>query len=118
MILKEYIVKLSDDQCDQPNSLIQELKGSARQLQKARILLKADASEVGESWSDGQIAEALDTSIDATALTRQHLVKGGIDAPLIRTHSPNSARSNFGGAAEAKLIALACSSPRDASAGR
>jgi hypothetical protein len=39
----------------------------ARQVLKARILLKADASEAGEAWSDGQIAEALDTSIDTIA---------------------------------------------------
>jgi hypothetical protein len=28
---------------------------------KARILLKADASEAGEAWRDSQIAAALDT---------------------------------------------------------
>src|SRR6476620_1910331 len=37
---------------------------------------------------------------------------GGIDAALTRKHSPNSARKRiFDGAAEAKLIALACSPP-------
>jgi len=35
--------------------------------------LKADASEAGEAWSDGRIAEALDTSIDTIARTRQQL---------------------------------------------
>jgi hypothetical protein len=63
-------------------------------------------------WSDGQIAEALDTSIDTIARTRQQLVVGGIDAALTRKHSPNSARKRiFDGVSEAKLIALACSSP-------
>jgi hypothetical protein len=28
---------------------------------KARILLKADASDAGEGWSDSEIAAALDT---------------------------------------------------------
>jgi poly-gamma-glutamate capsule biosynthesis protein CapA/YwtB (metallophosphatase superfamily) len=79
---------------------------------KARILLKADASEAGEAWSDGQIAEALDTSIDTIARTRQQLVEEGLDAALTRKHSPNSARKRiFDGATEAKLIALACSPP-------
>jgi hypothetical protein len=79
---------------------------------KARILLKADASEAGEAWSDGEIAEALDTSTDTIARTRQQLVEGGLDAALTRKHSPNSARKRiFDGAAEAKLIALACSAP-------
>ena len=30
---------------------------------KARILLKADVSDAGEGWSDGQIVAALDTSL-------------------------------------------------------
>jgi hypothetical protein len=36
---------------------------SAQLLTKARILLRADASEFGEGWSDSRIAAALDTSI-------------------------------------------------------
>lgn len=77
---------------------------------EARILLKADASDAGDAWSDSQIAAALDTSIDTIARTRQQLVEGGIDAALARKHSPNSARKRiFDGTAEAKLIALACS---------
>jgi poly-gamma-glutamate capsule biosynthesis protein CapA/YwtB (metallophosphatase superfamily) len=84
----------------------------ARQALKARILLKADASEAGDAWSDSQIAAALDTSPDPVARTRQQLVEGAIDSALTRRHSPNSARKLiFDGAAEAKLIALACSAP-------
>jgi Homeodomain-like domain len=87
-------------------------KGQKSRAPGARILLKADASEAGEAWSDGQIAEALDTSIDTIARTRQQLVEGGLDAALTRKHSPRSARQRiFDGAAEAKLIALACSPP-------
>ena len=110
--VKRYIVKLGADEREQLNALIQKGKAPARQVLKARILLKADASEAGEAWSDGQIAEALDTSIDTIARTRQQLVEGGLDAALTRKHSPNSARKRiFDGAAEAKLIALACSAP-------
>jgi DDE superfamily endonuclease len=55
---------------------------------KARILLKADASEAGEAWSDSQIAEALDTSVDTIERSRQQLVEGGIDAAPTRKQSP------------------------------
>ena len=110
--VKKYVVRLSSDERDRLNGLIQKGKGPARQVLKARILLKADASEQGEGWSDQRIAEALDTSIDTIARTRQQLVEGGIDAALMPKHSPNSARKRiFDGAAEAKLIALACSDP-------
>jgi hypothetical protein len=110
--VKKYIVELRPDERERLNALIQNGKAPARQLLKARILLKADASDAGEAWSDSQIAEALDTSIDTIARTRQQLVEGGLDAALTRKHSPNSARKRiFDAAAEAKLIALACSVP-------
>jgi poly-gamma-glutamate capsule biosynthesis protein CapA/YwtB (metallophosphatase superfamily) len=111
-VVKKYVVKLSDDERKRLNTLIQKGKAPARQVLKARILLKADASELGESWSDSQIAEALDTSVDTIARVRQQLVEAGLDAALTRKHSPNSARKRiFDGGAEAKLIALACSPP-------
>ena len=54
--VKRYIVKLSDEERERLNALIHMGKHPARQLMKARILLKADASEAGEGWSDSQIA--------------------------------------------------------------
>jgi transposase len=110
--VKKYIVKLSDEEREQLNTLIQKGKHRARQLVKARILLKADGSETGEGWSDSQIAAALDTSVNTVARTRQQLVEEGFESVLTRKHSPASARKPiFDGASEAKLIALACSDP-------
>ena len=109
---KRYVVKLSDEERERLNTLIRAGKHPARQLTKARILVKADASEIGEGWRDCEIAAALDTSVDTVARTRQQLVEEGFDAVLVRKHSPASARPRiFDGAAEAKLIALACSKP-------
>ena len=110
--VKKYVVKLSDTERERLNTLIHMGKHPARQLVKARILLKADASEAGEGWSDSRIAAALDTSADTVARTRQQLVEEGFESVLTRKHSPASARPRiFDGAAEARLIALACSNP-------
>jgi transposase len=110
--VKKYLVRLSDEEREQLSSLIQSGRHAARKLLKARILLKADASEAGEGWSDSPIAEALDTSVDTVARTRQRLVEDGFEAALAYKYSPASARPRiFDGAAEAKLIALACSEP-------
>src|SRR6187397_3147185 len=107
--VKKYIVTLSDAEREQLTALIHSGKHPAQKLLKARILLKADASEGGEGRSDSWIAAALQTSVDTVARTRQRLVEEGLEAALIRKHSPNSARRRiFGGAAEARLIALAC----------
>jgi poly-gamma-glutamate capsule biosynthesis protein CapA/YwtB (metallophosphatase superfamily) len=117
--VKKYVVTLSETERERLNTLINTGKHPARQLTRpslacsvARILLKADSSEAGDAWSDSQIATALDTSVDTVARTRQQLVEEGFEAVLVRKHSPASARKRiFDGAAEAKLIALACSEP-------
>jgi poly-gamma-glutamate capsule biosynthesis protein CapA/YwtB (metallophosphatase superfamily) len=108
----KFIVRLSEEERERLNTLIQNGKHGARQLLKARVLLKADASDAGAGWNDSQIAVALDTSIDTVGRTRRTLVEEGLDAALTRRHSPASARKRiFDGAAEARLIALACSPP-------
>jgi len=110
--IKRYVVRLSADEREKLDSLIRTGKRPAAQVLKARILLKADVSEAGEGWSDGRIVKALDTSLSTVFRTRQRLVEEGFEAVLKRKHSPNSARRRiFDGAAEAKLIALACSPP-------
>jgi hypothetical protein len=60
---------------------------------KARILLKADAGEGGEAWSDSRIAKALDTSLATIAPARQQLVEGGFESVLTRKHSRPAPRS-------------------------
>ncbi len=112
VVNRKFVVKLTEEERIRLTTLINVGSHPARQLVKARILLHADASEAGKRWSDSQIAEALDTSVDTVTRTRQLLVEEGLEAVLTRKHSPASARVRiFDGAAEAKLIALACSDP-------
>ena len=108
--VKKYVVDLSADERERLEAMVRAGKGSAQILTRARILLKADVSEAGDEWSDSAISAALDTSINNVARTRQQLVEEGFDATLKRKFNPNSARPRiFDGAAEAKLITLACS---------
>jgi len=107
---KKYVVKLSAEERERLEALISSGKRSAQLITKARILLKADASEAGEGWTDREIAAALDTSVNTVGSARRQLVEEGFEATLLRKYNPNSARPRiFDGAAEAKLIALACS---------
>ena len=115
---KKYIVSLTAEEREQLAALIGKGKHRAGQLTRARILLKADASEVGDGWTDDRIAAALDTSVATVARVRQQLVEKGFEAVLTRKHSPAWAKPRiFDGAAEARLIALACSEPPPAYAG-
>jgi hypothetical protein len=112
VVVKKYVVRLSIAEREDLDTIIRTGKRSARQITKARILLKADVSDAGPGWSDSQIAAALEISEDTVSRTRQRLVEEGMDAVLNGKHSPNSGKARiFDGAAEAKLIALACSPP-------
>ncbi|WP_166146301.1 helix-turn-helix domain-containing protein [Methylosinus sp. RM1] len=107
--VKKHVVRLSAEERAKLTDFIGSGKRSAQLLTKARILLKADVSNAGEGWSDGKIAEALDTSVANVERTRRQLVEEGFEAVLIRKYNPKCARPRiFDGAAEAKLIALAC----------
>jgi poly-gamma-glutamate capsule biosynthesis protein CapA/YwtB (metallophosphatase superfamily) len=107
--VKKYVVCLNAEERGRLANLTRSGKHSARLLAKARILLKADVSEAGEGWSDSAIAGALDTSVATVERTRRQLAEEEFEAVLVRKHNPNSARPRiFDGAAEAKLIALAC----------
>ena len=108
--VKKYVVKLSAEERERLEGLIRAGKSSAQMLTRVRILLKADSSDAGEGWSDSAFSAALDTSINNVARIRQQLVEEGFEPTLSRKYNPNSARPRiFDGAAEAKLIALACS---------
>jgi hypothetical protein len=112
IVVKKYVVRLSESERERLDELVHTGKRPAQQIMKARILLKADASEAGEGWSDSRIVEALETSLSTVYRTRQRLVEDGIEAVLERKPRANPAiRRIFDGEAEARLIALACSEP-------
>jgi hypothetical protein len=60
-VTMEGIVRQPNER-EQLAALTRKGRGPAQRLMKAWILLKADASEAGEGWSDSQIIEALETS--------------------------------------------------------
>ena len=82
--VKRYVVKLSEAERRQLQALINKGKSPAKRLLKAPILLKADASDAGEAWSDGQIISALDTNASMVSRVRQQLVEEGLEAVLSR----------------------------------
>lgn len=112
IIVKKYVVQLSDDEREQLGALIRKGSSPAHRLLKARILLKADVSEAGEGWSDNEIIEALETSASMVYRVRKQLVEEGFESVLSRKARATPAVPRiFDGEKEAKLIALACSEP-------
>lgn len=112
MANKKFVVELDGSERARLRELISKGKAPAKAMLKARILLKADEGEGGEAWTDEKICEALETNVTMVARVRQTLVENGLDAVLTRkTREKPPIAPIFDGEAEAKLIALACSTP-------
>jgi transposase len=110
--MKKYKVTLTAEERQQLAELIASGKAAAQKLTHARILLKADAAPGGPARTDDRIAEALDVSVATVERVRQRFVEQGLEAALVRKKQDRPSRTPcLDGAAEARLIALACSAP-------
>ena len=112
MSRKKYVVELSVDERDHLKTAISKGKAAARTILKARILLKADQGPFGEGWTDDRIRQALETNETMVARVRRQLVEEGMMAVLTRKKRETPPiQPIFDGQAQARLIALACSTP-------
>lgn len=107
----KYVVKLSPEERKSLFKLIDEGKGGKEKLNRARILLKADIGELGEGWTDSDIAEALYVGLSTVERTRRSLVEEGLESTISRQCSSVPKKRIINGDEEAYLIALACSTP-------
>ena len=116
--MKKYLVTLTADERAHLSELTRTGKAAAYKLTHARILLKADQADGGPAWLDQQIAEALEVSVATVERLRQRFVEQGLEAALCRKKQDRPSRAAaLDGAAQARLIALACSQPPDGRAG-
>ena len=112
--MKQYCVTLTEDERAALGRRVRSGRGSARELTRARILLKADCGPGGPGWTDSAIPAALDASASTVERVRKRFAEGGLDAALERKPPPARPQKRvLDGAAEAKLITLACSRPPD-----
>src|SRR6185437_15362642 len=102
-------VTLSPEERTELEQMICAGKAAARKLTHARILLKADESQGGPSWTDVQVADALDVGLSTVAPLRRRFVEEGTDAALVPKPTARVYAHKLDGDGEAHLIALACS---------
>lgn len=104
--LLKYAVHLEDEQRDALKRLLAAGKAHARKLTHARILLAADKN--GPAHSDAAIVERLHVSDNTAFRIRKRFVEGGLEHALDHRHPQNLKPHTLSPAAEAQLIALAC----------
>ena len=108
---KKYPITLTTSEREYLQQLIAAGTAPARRLTHARILLKADQSSDGPGCVDDAIAEAVEVSQPTVARVRKQYVEQGLDAALHRRAPRRVYQRKLDGAHEARLIALACSTP-------
>ena len=107
---KKYIVRLTDEERDTLRGVIKKLKGSAQQVRRAHMLLKADAN--GPNWTDTKIAEAFSCRTKTVENVRQRLVTVGFESALYGEKPQTPPRpKRLDGEQEAQVIALRLGKP-------
>jgi hypothetical protein len=111
MYKKKYvIVRLTEEQRGQLETLVRHGRAHTRKLLYARILLKPDADRP-DRWTDERIADALEVSTATVARERRRFLEDGLEVALMPKKPGSPRRRVLDGRAEALLIALSCSDP-------
>ena len=108
---KKYVVKLTNEERQRLETLVSQGKKAARTIQRAWILLKADAGAAGPGWPDGEIQTTFTVGLVTIYRVRQTFVEEGLEAVLTRSPKARHRHRKLDGEQEAHLIALACSKP-------
>jgi len=113
MPAKIYKVTLTSEERAQLTSIVTRGKGNARRIRRAQMLLLADENQPEGAWKDADIAKALSAHARTVERTREKCVELGIEAALNHTRPKKTRSKVLDGAAEARLIQLACSQAPD-----
>jgi len=107
----KYVVRLPKEERDELQGVVRRGKVAAGKRTRAQMLLKADAGPEGSGPPDAQVAQALEVSTRAVNRVRKAYVEEGLSAAIERQPRRAQPRRKLDGAAEAHLVAVACSPP-------
>jgi hypothetical protein len=110
VMLKRYIVRLTDEEREELKQVVVKLKGTSQRVRRAQVLLKADAD--GPGWTDARIADAFGCRTQTVENIRERLVTEGFEValngqPRLKPPCPKL----LDGEQEAKVIAMRLGSP-------
>lgn len=104
---KTYVVHLQVQEKQTLQIIVKKGKVNARTITRARILLKAH-----EQQTDKQIYQALEVAVSTPHDIRRRYCEGGLKKALYDASRPGKERK-LTGVQEAKVVAIACTTPPD-----
>ncbi len=110
MNTEKYIVRLSEEERLELQTIVKKLKGTSQKVNRAIALLHADAD--GPDWTNEQIAARTGLTPRSISSLRKKLVTEGFEVALHRTKRLcPSVPKKLDGMQEAKIIATRCGTP-------
>lgn len=106
---KRYVVRLTEEERQRCEEVVDKLSGTSQKVKRANILLKADAN--GPGWTDQQIAEAFRCRRQTVENVRKKCVLEGFSQALEHSVQQNRAPKALDGEQEAQVIALRLGPP-------
>ena len=113
MPAKIYRITLTNEERAELTVIVKKGKGAARRITRSRILLLADEDHADGGWKDADIAQALGVHQRTVERVREKCVMLGVEAALNHTRPRKKKEKILDGAAEARLVQLACSEVPD-----
>ena len=108
---KKYRIKLSEEERLSLTEMVSKGKAAAYKRRHAHILLLADENSESGGMADRQIGKSALVGVATVERVRRRCVEEGLWAALERRRQKNRRKPVLDGEGEAKLAAIACSSP-------
>lgn len=106
---KKYVVRLTQEERQQCEEVIDKLQGTSQKVKRANILLKADAD--GPVWTDQQIADAFRCRRQTVENIRKQCVLEGFPQVLEHKKQENRRPKVLDGEQESTIIAMRLGDP-------
>lgn len=113
---KQHVVRLTAQDRATLRGMIRHGHQAAWVLQRARILLQTDAAPAGPGLTDAQVAAAVEVSPRTVARVREVWCHRGWGALTRQVPAHPATPRKLDGAQEARIVAMACSTPPDGAA--
>jgi len=110
MNTEKYIVRLSDVERQELETIVKKRKGTSQKVKRAIVLLKADVD--GPNWTNEKIRDLTGLSSQTIVNVRKQFVLEGFEVTLERKKRRlPPVPQKLDGLQEAKIIAMRCGSP-------
>lgn len=113
---KQHVVRLTPKQRAECGLILRRGRSSALSQRRARILLATDISQDGPRLTDVEVAAAVSVQPRTVARVREAFCRQGFAIALRGRPRSRPVPPKLDAVAEARLIALACTSPPDGKA--